>query len=786
MKKNQSIWLTMLILFCLFTCLLSILTHLDFWSNLLLPLNAFLSAVILFLCYQKRGKLNVLFFSIASFAWGMGDCLWVVWDFFAQNPIASALISNIYFLANVSFAFALFVFSLKQYYNKWNHVQLYVDAFVIGLMSLMFLWMVFFKNDPSGIQTLLHQSVSNVVSLVLDVLLCIGILSFVFSVRSGKLTRGMKLISSGLVLFCVVDPIFYYVDVSQSYLPNSMVDFFYIFSLQLITLGAISQTYSNCESTITLGDLSNVGHTKRWIFLFLFPISALVLDLFPMIPIQVSALDIAILLFLVFFYWASCRYIQLSIENERLLEREKCNNERLEQRVAEQVAELTFLMNQDTLTTLFNRRYFLHCVDESIASLCPNETLALLLIDIDRFKMINDDFGHDVGDKILIDLSYRMMEWNNQGAVLARLGGDEFAVLLVGKYTRKEIELCCLELIALCNEPIEVGTDRLNMTISVGIALHSQEAVDSKSLMKHADISMYRAKAQGYNKYQFYDPLLSENIHQNRKIENMLKQVKLEQDFELFYQPQFSLRDKRIIGAEALIRWNHPEHGYIPPNLFIPVAEEIGAIHKIGRWVIQEVIRQSKYWNQTYDLNLKLGFNISSKQLDDEFLPSLQAMLSETGVNPAWLDAEITESVMIVDAERVKEIFETMKELNLSVSIDDFGAGYSSLSYLNKHRFDRIKIDKSLIDQVSSSNLSGMNVVRAVVSMAKAVGIMVLAEGVETQEQLTLLEEIGCEEAQGYLLGRPVPAEVFEQRFLGCEPHGSKERTLAYSTLDGG
>jgi diguanylate cyclase (GGDEF)-like protein len=764
----------LLIALSLLTCLIAIFTQNEFWSNIFLPLNSFTAGAILLSCYLKHDlrKLDFLLYSIACFAWGIGDSLWVVWELALKNPATSSVLNSIYFTTNCLFVMALFLFLMREY-TKWNNVQLYIDALVIGFMNLMLIWMILLHKDTSVIIHMLNSGMTSIISIILDVVTAIGVLSFLFSVRSGKISRFLKIIDLGLLLFCFSDIVYFYADLNGVYLPNSLFDFAYALSLQLIALGALCRVNTYCGATVTLSDITNIGTIKRWRFLFLYPLIAIILELFDFIDVNVTATDIILFCFLIFFYRASCKYVQISIENEHLLETANRANELLENRVAEQVAELTFLINQDTLTTLFNRRYFLSCVDESIASLGSNEILALLLIDVDRFKTINDDFGHDDGDKVLIDLSYRMTEWNHYGAILSRLGGDEFAILLIGKYTRRDIEDYCSEIMACFNEPICVGNNTLSLTISVGIALHAPDACDSKMLMKHADISMYRAKSQGYNKYQFYDPLFSEDINRNRELENMLKQSDVEKDFELFFQPQFSLPDKSLIGAEALIRWNHPEHGYIPPNIFIPVAEEIDQISKIGQWVMQETIRQAMIWNQRYPIGLKVGFNISTKQFDDdEFVDLLSSLILDTGVNTAWLDAEITESVMIIDGYKVNEIFQVLNKLGLSVSIDDFGAGYSSLSYLTVFDFDRIKIDKSLIDQVSHNNIGGIHVVKAAISMAKAVGIKTIAEGVETQEELDLLTELGCDEVQGYLLGRPVPADVFEDRFLSLVTSG--------------
>ncbi len=278
---------------------------------------------------------------------------------------------------------------------------------------------------------------------------------------------------------------------------------------------------------------------------------------------------------------------------------------------------------------------------------------------------------------------------------------------------------------------------------------------------------MYRAKSQGYNKYQFYDPFFNRQLDKNNEIERLLRKAQIDKDFDLFYQPQFSLPDKKLIGAEALIRWKSTEHGYILPSEFIPIAEEIDYISEIGKWVMTEAIRQGGKWNREHGLQLEIGFNISVKQLGEEsFAATLESLASAEGFNADWIDAEITESFMISDKHKVRTVFEMFNRLGISVSIDDFGSGYSSYGYLNELPFDRIKIDKSIIDKISPDNYSANQVLKAIINMAKAVGVKTIAEGVETKKQLDILMELGCDQVQGFLFGRPVPPDIFERRFI--------------------
>jgi EAL domain-containing protein (putative c-di-GMP-specific phosphodiesterase class I) len=304
-------------------------------------------------------------------------------------------------------------------------------------------------------------------------------------------------------------------------------------------------------------------------------------------------------------------------------------------------------------------------------------------------------------------------------------------------------------------------------TISLGVALGTDGESDGKALMRNADIAMYRAKSQGYNKYLFYDPLMSDDFKKSVEIEFLLKQTNAETDFELFYQPQYALPGVELVGAEALIRWKNPEHGYIPPNVFIPIAEQIDYIQRIGKWVMRQAMRQAVKWNSQYKTPIKVAFNVSPKQLNSTgFIGLIKDSIAESGVNPGWIDAEITESVMMRTEDCIGDIFSALKKLGITVSIDDFGSGYSALGNLNKYQFERIKIDKSLIDNISANSISGSNVVRAAIDMAHAWGIQAIAEGVEKQEQLDVLIQLGCDQAQGYLLGRPVPADIFELRYI--------------------
>lgn len=744
--------------------------HLQLWGEILSPVSALTAAGILLFSYMRANKRNVisitfLFYFLACLVWGIADIIWCIAGVAGIDPKASPIIWVIYAFTNCFLLLALLIFSYHQF-SKWNFVQVCVDSIFIGLMCAYFIWIVYMGKNVSILLTMLESDFTSIFSLICDVIICVSIFLWFLSIRSGNIPICLKMIATGILIFAVTDMIYYYIDYRGLYVPNSIIDFFYVLSFYIIALGGLWKTYKN-KFTIDLKTIKNVGTRKTERYLVALPIIALLIHVLSLAEINLDYVDVAVFAFFIFFYKAVIKYVQLSIENEKLLKLEISNNEILERRVAEQVKELAFLANQDTLTSLYNRRYFMNDLDECIHAMRPHDTLALLLLDMDRFKIINDSYGHDTGDKVLVELASRMISWNYYGATMARLGGDEFGITFAGKYTHKDIDNFCRQIIALCSKPVLVGDNVLDISISIGVALFSREAGDATLLMKNADIAMYQAKSQGYNRYQFFDSILSFDIINSNKIELLLKQANIERDFELFYQPQFSLPGKKLVGAEALIRWNTSEHGYIPPNLFIPVAEKIEHISKIGKWVIKESIRQAIAWNQTRQMHVKVGINISPKQLnEDGFIDILRTMILESGVVTAWLDTEITEGTMLNEEDKVRKLFDMLKSMGVSISIDDFGSGYSALNYLNKYPFDRIKIDKSLIDNVSSSNKSGTNIVKSIIGMAKSIGITTIAEGVENQEQIDILSEIGCDQVQGYLLGRPVPAKYFEERFM--------------------
>jgi len=743
------------------------LYHSEPWRNILPPLNAFTAAVMIFFIYLKSDKptrlaKTLLLTALVCAVWSIADIFWVVISLSGEFS-GTAPIDRIAYIAVNCFLLSLMILVVIEQLQNWDFFQYCLDIFISGYSIAVIFWLAFLRGDISLLSAAAVSDFTLIPAVISDILMCIIILSLFLSVREGKLPVYMYFIMSGLVIYALNDMTHCYMKYYDLYRSYEVHDLINMLALLVAGLGVLHMLHAG-QPPFRLFATKNVGGNQRSFYLLIFPPVLLLASASGFFALDIGFVVCLMIMFPLAFYLGACRFIRILTEKEAVL---RLQNMALEQRVADQMGELTFLTNQDTLTMLYNRRYFMQCLDETLKSRGKYRNVAIMLIDIDRFKAINDSYGHDIGDIVLIEFSKRLADWNLYGAVIARLDGDEFTVMLSGELSQKRIEDYCQQIMALCTLPVIVGDNAFHLTVSVGVAVSTDDICDRKTLMKNADIAMYSAKSQGYNKYRFYDPLINQSFIRSIEIENQLRQADFERDFSLFFQPQYALPDIKLVGAEALLRWENQEHGYIPPNVFIPIAEELDLIFKIGKWAFRETALQAKTWNSSYNIPLKIGFNISPKQFDDKgFIKYVSSLIATNAINPEWIDAEITESAMIKDNKESREIIGQLKNLGITVSIDDFGSGYSCLSYLTKYPFDRLKLDKSLVDNITPHNGGGINIIRAAINMAHAAGIKTIAEGVETQEQLNILRSLGCDQVQGYLIGRPVPAEVFEQIYI--------------------
>ncbi|MBP1930212.1 bifunctional diguanylate cyclase/phosphodiesterase [Ammoniphilus resinae] len=421
------------------------------------------------------------------------------------------------------------------------------------------------------------------------------------------------------------------------------------------------------------------------------------------------------------------------------------------------------LAYHDSLTELPNRRLFMDRLrkEEKHAKRFQSQ-LAILFLDIDRFKYINDTWGHEIGDLILTETAQRIKKCIRSIDLVARLGGDEFTVMLTNLVSKKEVELIAGRIHASFKEPIKMGGQLYNISCSLGIAIFPLDGRNADELLKRADMALYAVKDQGRNGYSFFHSDMEESSLERILMENELrKAIELEQ-FHLDYQPKMDLSTGRLIGMEALVRWDHPELGRIAPNKFIPVAEDTGMIIPLGEWVLRRGCEQAIEWQQQGYSQLKLSVNLSVRQFyQPNLLDKIKEILKDTGLRPQWLELEVTESVFAV-LDDAAAILQEMRDLGIHISVDDFGTGYSSFSYIKHLPIDTLKIDASFIRDIHQ-NKESQAIVKAILSIAQTLNLNVIAEGVETSEQLTILSEDGCSQGQGFLFSQPLSSQDFEQ-----------------------
>ncbi len=424
------------------------------------------------------------------------------------------------------------------------------------------------------------------------------------------------------------------------------------------------------------------------------------------------------------------------------------------------------LAHYDSLTALPNRNLFLNRLEHQLhLSRRNNAKLALLFIDLDRFKHVNDSMGHQAGDELIVQSGNRLQECIRSSDTVARIGGDEFNIILteVADFENSIIRVC-ERIIKVLSESFEIRGKQIFISASIGVAVFPVDADNSSDLRKYADLAMYHAKENGRNNYELYSEHLDEKLKARVLMETNLRKAVDNDEFVLHYQPVVRLEDMKIVGAEALIRWCHPELGMISPMDFIPVAEETGLILEIGEWVIREACRVSKKWNQQTDSEFRVAINVSPRQLKSNKLVScIQSALQEFDLPAHYLDVEITENEMIEEDGISMNNLHALSELGIRLLLDDFGTGHSSLSYLHKLPFDVLKVDRSFIFKLSEHE-SARELTTSIIAMAHALNLEVVAEGLETKESLELLKTMKCEYTQGYLLSKPILEEEIDCR----------------------
>lgn len=728
-----------------------------FLNTALSPLLCLFSAYIIFSRFKKtaeyEGHWMLLFFAAAT--WGLVDLGWGYVSLILKlNPQDIGIFSYLYMLPNLFITISILTY-FKKNLKKIERAQLTIDILVIVILMLNFFWSMVFNRS-------FELKLKNIEELITFIYIAMDFISittvYILFLSTNKRTKSNReiIIMFGVMIYAMTDLFCVYQIVSDKYISNAIMNSGFVLSFMIFGIAGAYKSVSSEESADKgrVYDISRYNW-NNW-FVFIPPILLTVIG-------ELDKERTFVFLSIISIWRVFNYYIKSYSDNKYLLEL----------KIKERTKELLYANNQlqrlsrqDEMSKLHNRRYFIEKLETMIFEKKQDEVIAVFFMDLNRFKSINDSYGHDMGDFVLIEVSRRLTLLASDEAILARLGGDEFVIAKLGRLEKSDMETFAKEIIRLCEKPIVIEPYSFNISTSVGIAMSNLYGCDRSTLMKNADIAMYHAKRDLNWKYAFYDQDLSGKMERKNRIELLLKKVCFDQEFSIHYQPQFEINTKKIVGIEALIRWNSPEKGFVSPGEFIPIAEESGIIVPIGKWVMENAIVQVSKWNKDYDMNLRVGINVSPQQMDGiSFVEDLRRLLSVNDIAPELVDIEITENIAMDKTGNIKEVLKQLTDLGVMLSIDDFGTGYSSLGYIKRYDIDRLKIAKELVDNISSDEID-LQIIKAIIMMAKAMNIKTIAEGVEEESQLNRLIELGCEEIQGYIWDRPLKTNEFEKKYL--------------------
>lgn len=768
-----------------FLYFISIVLKSDLWGNILSPIVAFLSAFLIFITIKqiKGVKLYGVLLFLATLIWGIADLIWLLFEsFLFIDPTRINFLNALYVVPNILFAALLSHYIFKNYPN-WNLWQLFIDTFTFSAIGTILIWVFIFSKIYLSI-VWDFNCVLTVFYIFLDFYLVVAISLVFFSKTFNNIKRSWLLVFAGMYIYIVSDYYYAYLTLIKSYNPNTLIDVVYMLCHVLFALGAVYEVThpTTINVSIRRNNLSeNLRQPTKLVFINIGVFFLLYLiDIFSLQVFTITSI-ICIL------YWVLTTNVRANVLDKLMLKTEKEMNEYLEKLIAERTVALNQanqhleeISNRDALTGLYNRRYLVSHLD-SLVSSNADTAFALLYIDVNRFKSINDSYGHEMGDKVLRKLCGQILDYQIPKCTAFRIGGDEIAVIIENYADKSEVALIAEKILKMIQLPIAIESFVFTLNASIGIALYPEDAGDRDILMQYADIAMYEVKSRIYrSNYLFFNTELRERTKRYYKTENALRNADFDKEFVLYFQPQYNAKTNALLGMEALIRWVQPQMGLISPSEFIPVSEKNGMIFDIGEWVIDKAFSQIKSWNQTYALNLKMSINISPIQFEHVgFIDWFKEKLQKEGIKPDWIDLEITESIAIKPDGSTAQIFDSLHEIGVCTSIDDFGTGYSSLSYIKRFNIDRLKIAKELIDNISNDEDS-LLIVQAIIMMAKGMQLKTIAEGVEDINQLKILNELGCDETQGFFFGRPVTGEAFEAQHISGISELSVKSTPRY------
>jgi diguanylate cyclase len=751
-------------------------------GNIFSILAPLVTAVTLFFIYRNmlgKDKYFWLFCSLGSFSYLIAESIWSYYENILKVEVPFPGWPDLFYMLQIIFYLIAFLHKIWYKRDNLHLIKFIFDTCIIMTVAISFSWNFIIKD------ILAQEHVSNLYLFVTigypmgDLILLLGAISFYLGSEYFFTPKVLYLIFVSLVIQIFVDSAYLYLTAKDVYASGGVYD--PLWSLALLLMGISGKcainTYDEKETEQTT-NRNNTYFIKNFFSLRLLLPYISVIFLFMVMVFQRKEINSLIIGSAVAIILVILRQIFTLVENQTLIKNYHGLTEELEQKIEVRTEEISKKNHQlllavqkmkhmayhDVLSGLPNRRLFLEQLTTAMADAKRHSyNLAIIFIDLDRFKNINDTLGHDFGDLLLKFVSKEMSTSLRDIDTISRQGGDEFTILLNRISDESEVISLIKQMQSIVAKPILIKGQELHVSMSIGVAFYTKDGISAEELLKHADMAMYRAKEAGGNNFKFFSTEMTETISRKMTLENGLRKALITNEFVLHYQPQVDLETGKIIGMESLIRWNTTDSGMISPGEFIPLAEETGLIIPIGEWVLYTACKQAKIWHDSGYSHLKLAVNLSPLQfLHENLVNVVSNVLERTQFTPQSLEIEITEGVSVSDAEEAIIKMQAIRDLGVRISIDDFGTGYSSLIYLKRFPINSLKIAQPFIEDILGND-SDKALVKAIISMAHSLRLSVIAEGVETREQLQTLMELHCDEVQGYIYSKPLTAGEFSE-----------------------
>ncbi|MGB5824135.1 MAG: EAL domain-containing protein [Proteocatella sp.] len=761
-KKNQLLVLGYFVFYILWK-IASPQSIRNMGSNFILLAGIFGTSFLILRILKKCGdyKSYAILVSIALIAYFFGDCSWIIYELFVGPDVPIMHISNaFYLLESALFCIAIWTVVIKRS-TRWSRLQSGIDGLISAIFILYIIWRLIFSNILLYDSYLMSQEYLIIAYVTFD---CIMILALSVLCQSGKNSFPDKIQIMALIIWGSADVVFYWKFLIGGYSDGSYIDVFWVISYLLIWYSLdyrVSKGLIKIEKIKDASESENIG-VGNSLFLSILYIMALILS---------CENIILVILFsgLLIFRKIISKYIYTYIINEHLTKEYKKLNEILEEKVLERTEELNvkneelyILANIDELTSLPNRRSFLEYLEYRISKNKKGSLFALLFIDLDRFKSINDWYGHELGDKLLISAAERLKSSLPAGSFLARLGGDEFVVVLNRISKERDALSKAYDLVEAFRKPFNIGESKINSTISVGISMYPMHGDGVSNLLKSADMALYSSKDEGKNTAIVYNSHMKKKEKLKLEIESKLYDSIKNNEFEMYYRPRKTANDKKISSIDTELYWNNSQLGIIPFSDFRMIAEDSGFIKDIGAWLVDEACKKIKYLEVKYNIEMKIAIEISTKQfLGSDIVYEIDKKIREYQIRGSSLEIEILERFSMKDEKVILEKFRELKKLGVKISIMDFGRGYSSLNYLKSYPVDSLKIAPMIVGSIDT-NPDNHKIVEAIICFSKIFNVNTIAEGVVNKRQLDILQKFGCDEFQGNYYGKPMKFEEVE------------------------